>query len=145
MSLRTPLSRNLRIGGLPVLWAVAALLMVRDSLQDPYDPNLEGTARYGHNSEGALPLVLLGSLLELLVACLILRPGSSPPSWIRSRAAFVLFFPWTAVSMVLVMHTGGLYALHFLWLATLLLVLLGFTVWGAVDAWLSARRLKGQV
>jgi hypothetical protein len=97
--------------------------MARDHVSDPYDPHRQGTAAYGHNHEGALVQGLILSLIELAVVYLILRPGSYHKSWARAALALVLYVPWTAVSMVMTMHAGGIFTLHFFWLAVLVLIL----------------------
>lgn len=107
------------------LWPVALLvvtagLMVRSHLADPYDPTLTGTARYGHNHEGALVELLLWCLGELVVLNLVLAPGRRHQVW-RAAVALALFVPWAFLSLMLTMHAGGIIALHALWTLALCL------------------------
>jgi len=128
----------IRMGGLPMLWLVVAVLMVRDDARDPYQPDRHGTGAYGHNYEGALVHGLGLTLLELAVLYAILRPWSYRQSWARSALALLLFLPWTAFSMLMTMHAGGVIVLHFLWLAGVIVALVLLTSWSA----LVARRIR---
>jgi len=114
------LRRALRLGALPSLWLAFALMMVRDYLGDPYDPTLVGTAAYGHNDEGALLMGLGWSFTELVIIVGILRPWSYQRSWGRGIGAVALLLPWTALSVLALMHAGGVFALHALWVMFLL-------------------------
>ena len=122
--------------GLVLLWLVTALLMVRDDANDPYNPSLEGTARYGHNHQGALWQTLLLTVVELAVLYAILRPWSYRRSWGRAVAALALFLPMAAFSTLMTMHAGGIVSLHLLWLVAVLVVLFG----AALSRWLPAQR-----
>ena len=57
-----------RIGGLPMLWVMTAILMVRnyvtDRLTDPFDPSREGTYYYGHYVLSPTPALALGGELR---------------------------------------------------------------------------------
>jgi hypothetical protein len=108
-------TKAIRVALLPALWVATASMMVHDWASDPYDPVLTGTDRYGHNHESALVDGLVGTLIELAVLIAILRPWSYDRSWGRSLVAAALLAPWTAISMVLSMHQGGIVALHFMW------------------------------
>src|SRR5688572_6692398 len=119
--MRTPIT-TLRVAFLPLLCLVVAGLMTRSWLNDPYDPTLEGTDRYGHNHEGALVDGLGITLVELAVLLAILRPWSYERSWGRAMVAVALLLPWTALSMFLTMHQGGIFVLHWLWLVVVVLV-----------------------
>jgi hypothetical protein len=119
---------------------MTALLMARNHLADPYDPSRQGTAAYGHNHPGALLQGLVVTLVELAVVYLILRPGSYRHSWGRAALALAIFLPGAAASAVLTMHTGGIYSLHFLWMASVVLILVGCGIWSAGAALLERRR-----
>ena len=54
---------RLRTAALPLVWLLFACAMARDWWNDPFDPTLEGTHRYGHNSEGALVTGLVMTLV----------------------------------------------------------------------------------
>lgn len=109
-------------------------MMVRSYLGDPPDPSREGTAAYGHNHAGALVDGLLWSASEVVILYAILRPWSYRRSWGRAAGALALLLPWTAMSMVLTMHAGGVVVLHFLWLACCCVGALGLLVLRGVDA-----------
>jgi hypothetical protein len=114
--------RALRVGGIGALWMLTAILMLRDYGLDPPDPAVIAAHPYGHNYPGTLELGLGASFVELVVVYLILRPVSYRRSWGRSLAALVLLLPWSAWSLFMVMHAGGIFALHFLWVACLLVI-----------------------
>jgi hypothetical protein len=124
--------------GLVFLWLVTALLMVRDDANDPYSPDLEGSARYGHNHQGALWQTLLITLVELAILYAFLRPWSYRRSWGRAVAALALFLPLAAFSMLMTMHAGGILLIHFLWLAVVMVLLFGATL----ARWLSPQRIE---
>lgn len=118
-------AQALRLGGLACLWLAVALLMVRSALGDPFDPARVGTAAYGHNHEGALLEGLVWTFTELVIVYAILRPWSYDRSLGRALAALALLAPWTAFSLLMTMHAGGIVALHFLWLAALTAAVVG--------------------
>jgi hypothetical protein len=86
-----------------VLGIAAVALMYMDWREDPFDPALEGTRRYGHNHDGALTQMAVWVLVELVVLYVVLGPGSA-----SARI-------WRA-SLALMMHAGGIVAVHGLWL-----------------------------
>ncbi|MEZ4452543.1 MAG: hypothetical protein R3B09_23970 [Nannocystaceae bacterium] len=133
------LGQALRLGGLASLWFATAALMVRSVLGDPYDPTRTGTAAYGHNHEGALLEGLVWTFTEMVILYAILRPWSYQRSWGRSLAALALLAPWTALSMVLTMHAGGVVVTHFLWLAILTVIVLVLALTSGFAA-ITARR-----
>ena len=109
------------------LWLAAAVLMWRDWQQDPYDPTLAGTRRYGHNAEGDLEFGLLVSLTELVVYY-----GFTWP-WVRRRSGrlglwlalgVMVIVPWTFMNTFMLMHAGGVQAIRVLWLWALNLLLM---------------------
>jgi len=126
-----PVTKAMRVALLPALWAATAWMMARDWASDPYDPVLSGTARYGHNHEGALVDGLVLTLVELAVLVAILRPWSYDRSWGRSLVAVVLLAPWAFLSMVMSMHAGGIVVVHLMWI---LLALVGLVVVFLVSA-----------
>ena len=115
-----------RTAVLPALWVLTAVMMVRDWSDDPYDPLLEGTRRYGHNSDDALANGLVLTFLELAAFVAILRPWSYDRSWRRALVAVVLLAPWTTLSMVMTMHAGGIAFVHFAWTFVVLVGLVGW-------------------
>ncbi len=99
-------------------WLATVVLMWRDNLRDSAAVIREGTSRYGHNDAGDLRLALIAITVEVLVAAVLLRPWSRPTVQ-RALGAFVLALVWSALSMVTLMHTGGIIGLHFLWTVAL--------------------------
>ncbi|MBZ5708692.1 hypothetical protein [Nannocystis pusilla] len=110
-------------------WAATVILAIRDATLDPPDPSRIGTAQYGHNSEGALAVVLSLTVLELAVALAILRPASYHAAWPRAAAAFLVFAAWSVASLLATMHAGGVVALHALWVMALALGCLVAMLW----------------
>ena len=126
------LRHALRLGGLPCLWLTIALMMVRNHLGDPYTPELSGTAIYGHNPPGALLQGLIWSFSELVILMAILRPWSYRHSWTRGLGAVAILLPWAGLSVIMTMHAGGIVALHALWIALLLVIMLVVTTVSAI-------------
>ena len=124
---RIDLGRAFRLGARPCLWLAFAVLMVQSAVRDPYDPTLTGTAAYGHNQEGALLMGLGWSLSELVILTGILRPWSYHRSWGRGLGAVALLLPWTALSILSMMHAGQIFALHALWLLVVLVAIITVT------------------
>ena len=118
-------SQALRVAALPAFWLLTAVMMARDWWNDPYDPRLEGTDAYGHNSEDALANGLVLTFFELAILVAILRPWSYDRSWGRASIALALLLPWTLLWMLGAMHAGGVFGLHWMWLA---LLVVGLTV-----------------
>ncbi len=128
---RFGLLRSLSLIG---LWLATAGLMARDYAADPPDLALVGTRAYGHNHEGALVQGLVFSAIELLALLALLRPWSYDRAWGRALVTLLLLAPWTLFSMMMTMHAGGVFVLHFLWLALVcVLVFLGL-VWSLIAA-----------
>jgi hypothetical protein len=131
-----------RVAALPLFWALTALLMARDWANDPYDPKLWGTDRYGHNHEGALVQGLSFTLVELAVLVAILRPWSYDRSWARALVAVVLLTPWMMLSMLMSMHQGGIVFLHFSWIFFLFVGLVVTFFVSAISAFRSRTRSR---
>lgn len=124
--------RMLELVALPALAMATAFWMVIDYLADPFEPSLSGISAYGHNHQGALIQGLVLTAIEFAAVSLILRPWSRPPSWRRAASALALFLPWTAFSLFLTMHAGGVMTVHFLWLTTVVLIVSGYLIRSAV-------------
>jgi apolipoprotein N-acyltransferase len=108
--------------------------MCVNALQDPYNPLLEGTRRYGHNHEGALRDGAVASLVELAVVYVVMQPWKTGGrAWLRGLIALMAFVPWTLLSAVLTMHAGGVVMIHLLWLLALDVVLVGIVVGSLVS------------
>jgi hypothetical protein len=133
-SLRSALGTSVRLGGLLLLWLLVVALMVNDWRLDPYDPSVVAEHPYGHNHAGALLDGVRATLVELAVVYAVLRPWSYRRSWGRSLAALALLLPWTCFSVLIAIHAGGIAVLHLLWVAALLLVVVGCVVWSGAGA-----------
>ena len=91
----------------------AVVLMLYDYINDPYNPALEGTARYGHNARGAIFWHLGAIAVELGFLQLILRPWTyRAATWYRAAIALLIWVPWAVVSVVWTMHAGGVAIIH---------------------------------
>ena len=124
--------RFLRIAALLFSWSVTAIAMAISYLRDPYSPLREDTAAYGHNHEGALWQGLLITAVELVIVGLILRPWSYQRAWWRALGALGLLVPWTLFSALMVMHAGGILAIHFLWVLGLTAATVVVLLWSIV-------------
>ncbi len=131
-----------------VLFALGGLgVVITTGLRHPFDPTLEGTARYGHNGEGALTSALVMMFVEILFVTLALRPWSlGKETWIRAILVPLVMAPYAAFLFLLVMHTGSVFLFHALWfflleaaLALLALGLGGAALWG----WMQRRQGAG--
>ncbi len=111
-----------------VLWLLLVALMIQDWIADPYNPGLRGTVAYGHNQEGALFHGVLWSIAELAVLYGILRPWSFRASWGRALLACLVFLPWAAVNGMALIHSGGVFFVHALWLFLVALGVLCLTL-----------------
>lgn len=114
MTMSTPLTWMARLWPAALLAGTAAL-MVESASADPFDPTLTGTARYGHNHEGALAQMLTWCACEVVALELLLAPGWSDRVW-RAAASLLLFGGWAFLSLVMTMHQGSIVVLHALWL-----------------------------
>jgi FtsH-binding integral membrane protein len=123
----------LRRFGLACVWVLVAAAMTWSWLCDPYDAVTWAEHPYGHNSEGALQLGIVVTLIELAVLYLLLQP------WKRDRGAgwlvftLVLLVPWVLFSALMVMHAGGIFAIHFVWVAVVFIALVGALVGSGVN------------
>lgn len=102
--------------------------MVRSHLADPYDPSRVGTDAYGHNGEGALATGVGLVLAELAVAYLCVRPWGGRATLVGPAIGMLLFVPWGVMSMMMVMHSGGILGIHFLWTTLVMLTILAVLV-----------------
>ena len=129
-------ARTHRLATAPLLgwWIFIACSMWRSMRSDPGATGLAGDLPNLHNRPGDLSLYLGLTIAELLVLLLILRPATYRRSWGRALAASALLTPWTLLFLALLIHSGGIMALHFLWLAGLLVGLLALTVVSSIAA-----------
>ncbi len=133
------ISRRVSILGPAILWLLLVALMIQDWVADPYNPGLRRPATYGHNQDGALFQGMVQSTLEVAVLYGILRPWSFRASWGRALLALLLFLPWTAVSAMAVMHSGGIFVLHAFWLLVVSLSLIALALASGVQALVDGR------
>ena len=115
-----------------LLWLAIAAAMWRSAVQDPYDALLTGSARYGHNGEGALRWGLIAITVELTIALAVLQPWRRDRRAAPAGVALLLSVPWALVSMIMSMHTGGVLTLHWVWcdlLVVYILVQLILALW----------------
>ena len=133
------IARRVSILGPAILWLLLVALMIQDWVADPYNPSLRSTAVYGHNQDGALFQGMLWSTLELAVLYVILRPWSFRVSWGRALLALLLLLPWTAVSAMAVMHAGGVFVLHALWLLVVSCSLIALALASGLQALFDAK------
>ena len=129
-----PLRNWPRIAALLALWLASVACMVTDYVADPYDAGRTGTRAYFHNHEGALAQGLGASAIELAVLLLILRPWCYRRSWRRAVLALTVFVPWTALCALSLMHAGGVFVFHAIWLTCVVLVLAACAVWSGAAA-----------
>lgn len=102
-----------------LLWGVFVALMASDAARDPFDPTRTGTGAYGHNGEGALGRVVPMTLIELAVTLIILQPWRPAYRGWRGAGLLALLAPWALISVILMMHAGGVMTLHGVWMVAL--------------------------
>lgn len=119
-----------------IVYLFFAFLMLKDWIED--NPALQNrpieehntamhiTQSYGHNQEGDLWMGLLLLSVELLVFYRIIKPWSFDKSYERVAIAVSVFLLWAFVSLMMCMHAGGVFMLHFLWVFSLIILALSF-------------------
>ena len=119
-----------------IVYLFFVFLMLKDWIED--NPALQNrpteehntvmhiTQSYGHNQEGALWMGLLLLSVELLVFYRIIKPWSFDKSYERVAIAVSVFLLWAFVSLLMSMHAGGIFLLHFLWVFSLIILALSF-------------------
>lgn len=86
-------------------------------ITDPFNPNLQGTERYGHNSAGDFQQYAVMIFIEFLILAAVLLPFSfSRFYWVRLLILQPLLAGWFLLMAVAGMHGGGVHALHTLYL-----------------------------
>jgi hypothetical protein len=130
-----------------LVFGVFAAWMVMDWRRDPYDPALTGTRAYGHNGEGSLEYGIGFGMAELVVFYLVTWPFLiRRPRWffVLPLLALLGLAVWAFLNMVLLMHSGGVMAIHFLWLIVLVGMLLTETILSAVTGFVAHARARAQ-
>lgn len=101
-------------------------------ITDPFDPNLTGTARYGHNGEGDFRQYAVMILIEFFILMAVLLPLSfSRFYWLRLIILLPLFGGWFLLMAIAGMHGGGVHAVHTLYLLAInavIFILLAVTI-----------------
>ena len=100
-----------------LLWALTVVFwMYRNFyLTNPYQPDLQGTAGYGQNSEGEFSTMLVVYSIENLIIMATLLPYSfCRLYWIRPLILQSVFGLWMMMLLVAAMHNSGLYIIHLL-------------------------------
>ena len=112
--------------GLLIGWGAMLGVMIANSHGASTQPHQVGV--FGREYSAGLWQVALASAIELAVLYLVLRPWSYHASWRRSLWGLVMFVPWLGYLLLVSVHLDGILALHILWVALivgLLLVLFG--------------------
>jgi hypothetical protein len=102
-----------------LLWLPFAIGMVVSYRRSPPAPTDPG--RYGTNIEGVLESVLPLSLLEAVIALVLLQTWRAKPHRSLQWLAISLALVWSPLSCMLAMHQGSVVSLHGLWTFALLL------------------------
>lgn len=93
-------------------------------ITDPFDPNLTGTARYGHNGEGDFRQYAVMILIEFIILTAVLLPRSfSRFYWLRLVILQPLFVGWFLLMAIAGMHGGGVHAIHTLYLLAINIII----------------------
>ncbi len=98
-------------------WALLFVSMMYQSyyVTDPYNPELIGTAAYGHNGAGNFKTFSIIVLIEYLILLAMLLPFSfSRFYWIRFLVLQIIFGGWFFLLILGAMHSGGVYMIHLL-------------------------------
>ena len=119
-----------------IVYLFFTFLMLKDWMEDNpalqnwpiegHDTAIHITQSYGYNQEGDLWMGLLLLSVELLVFYRIIEPWSFDKSYDRVAIAVSLFLLWAFVSLIMSMHAGGIFMLHFLWVFSLIIIALSF-------------------
>ena len=127
-------------------WLVACLLaavvatlalMWLSALRDPGPTGLPHDLKYLHNFPHDLRKNAVLVLIEAVVVLLLIRPWSYNRDSGRTLIAALVFTPWLLLNLVFMIHSGGIMALHTLWLLALWLSFVGVAVWSGVAGMMS--------
>jgi hypothetical protein len=111
--------RSLPFVALFVWWGFTAIRMVLSAHRDPGPTGLAGDLPNWHNRPGELQTYLALTLGELAVVLAILRPRSYHRSWGRAVMGGVIITPWLLLFGTMMIHSGGVMVMHFVWLGGL--------------------------
>lgn len=111
--------RWLPVVALFVWWGFTTIGMVLSAQHDHGPTGLAGDLPNWHNRPGELWSYLALTLAEAAVVLAILRPTSYEYSWGRAVAAGTVLTPWLVLFGAMMIHSGGIMAMHFVWLGGL--------------------------
>ncbi len=97
--------------GLVVSWLLSVVWMAFDYWHDPGN-----ISQHGHNSPGVFEFTIKLGLIELCILYFILNPWVKKWKMERILLAIVLSWGWTVLLMLGLMHAGGIFIIHWLWL-----------------------------
>jgi hypothetical protein len=104
--------------GLVVSWLLSVVWMGYDYLGDPENKTL-----HGHNYPGIFEFTIKLGLIELCILYFILNPWIRKWKMARVLLAIVLSWGWTFLLLFGLMHAGGIFLIHWLWLLAVDIVL----------------------
>lgn len=91
---------------------------------DPYNPELHGTAVYGHNGEDAFKGYAIATFIEYAVLLVVLLPLSfSHLYFVRVIILQVVYGFWLFVMFIGSMHNGYVHIIHVFWLFVVNIIL----------------------
>lgn len=103
----------------PFVWSVLFVYLIYQDffVADPFNPELSGTIRYGHNGAGDFQRHAGLLLIEFLVLTVVLLPFSfNRFYWVRLLILQAAFGCWLFMLAIAGMHAGGVHALHAVYL-----------------------------
>jgi hypothetical protein len=104
--------------GLAVSWLLSVVWMGYDYLGDPENKTL-----HGYNYPGTFEFTIKLGLVELFILYFILNPWVRKWKMPRILLAIVLSWSWTFLLLFGLMHAGGIFLIHWLWLLAVDIVL----------------------
>jgi hypothetical protein len=107
-------------------------LMWRSAAGDPGPTGLPNDLKYRHNFPGDFRQNAILVLVEAAIAMLLIRPWSYNRSSGRTIIAAFVFLPWLILNLAFMMHSGGIMALHTLWLLALWLSFVVAAAWSGI-------------
>jgi hypothetical protein len=100
-------------------WGFTATRMVLSARYDHGPTGLAGDLPNWHNRPGELWSYLALTLVEGAALLAILRPRSYEHSWRRAMVAGTVITPWLLLFGAMMIHSGGIMVMHFVWLGAL--------------------------
>ena len=113
---------------------------------DPYDPNLVGTARYGHNGESDFQTFAVMALIEFgILLAVLLSYSFNRFYFIRVLILQGLFGVWFFLIAIAGMHAGGVHAIHTIWLLAVNIILFVLLVLSVIAEIVGRKKYKPQL